>query len=79
MLRPLVDLVERGASLEVEIATTLLYGACHYPFRQVRDRVAALPEARRVEIIDLGMRHRGRHDELLREFRRRRSRCASTS
>jgi thymidylate synthase ThyX len=65
---PLVDLVERGPSLEVEIAATLLYGACHYPFRQVRDRIAALTEAKRVELIDLGMRHRGRHDELLRGF-----------
>jgi thymidylate synthase ThyX len=65
---PLVDLVERGPSLEVEIAATLLYGACHYPFRQVREYVAALPEAKRVELIDLGVRHRGRHDELLREF-----------
>lgn len=65
---PLVDLVERGPSLEVEIAATLLYSACHYPFRQVRDQVAALPEAKRIEIIDLGMRHRGRHDELLRGF-----------
>ena len=27
-----------------------------------------LPEARRDEIVDLGLRHRGRHDELLREF-----------
>jgi thymidylate synthase ThyX len=67
-LAPLVDLVERGPSLEVEIASTLLYGACHYPFSQVRDRVAALPEAKQVELIDLGMRHRGRHDELLRGF-----------
>lgn len=65
---PLVDLVERGPSLEVEIAATLLYGACHYPFRQVRDRVAALPEAKLFELIDLGVRHRGRHDELLRGF-----------
>jgi thymidylate synthase ThyX len=65
---PVVDLVERGPSLEAEIAATLLYGACHYPFRQIRDRVAALPEAKRVEIIDLGVRHRGRHDELLRGF-----------
>jgi thymidylate synthase ThyX len=65
---PVVDLVEGRESLEVEIAATLLYGVCHYPFRQVRDCVAALPEARRDEIVDLGLRHRGRHDELLREF-----------
>ena len=54
--------------LEIEIATTLLYGACHYPYRQIRDLVAALDEARRSEIIAPGPRHRGRHDELLREF-----------
>lgn len=65
---PLVDLVERTESLEAEIATTLLYGACHYPYRQLRDRVAALGEARINEIIALGTRHRGKHDELLREF-----------
>jgi hypothetical protein len=30
--------------------------------------VAALSDARRNEIVALGIRHRGRHDELLREF-----------
>jgi thymidylate synthase ThyX len=65
---PLVDLVDADPSLEVELATTLLYGACHYPYRQIRSHVAALPAARRNEIIALGTRHRGRHDELLREF-----------
>jgi thymidylate synthase ThyX len=65
---PVVDLLERSESLEVEIAATLLYGASHYSYRQIRDRVASLPEARREEIVDLGLRHRGRHDELLREF-----------
>ncbi len=65
---PVVDLVEGKESLEVEIAATLLYGACHYSYRQIRDHVAALSEVRRDEIVDLGLRHRGRHDELLREF-----------
>jgi thymidylate synthase ThyX len=65
---PVVDLVGRGPSLEVEIAATLLYGACRYSFRQVRDRVEALSGPQRNELIDLGFRHRGRHDELLREF-----------
>jgi thymidylate synthase ThyX len=65
---PLVDLVERGPSLEVEITATLLYGVCHYPFRQVRDRVAALSEAQRVELIDLGVRHRVGHDDVVRGF-----------
>jgi thymidylate synthase ThyX len=65
---PLVDLVDDADSIEVDLAATLLYAQCHYPYRQIRDRVAALPEARRNEIIALGVRHRGRHDELLREF-----------
>ena len=65
---PSVDLIDHDESLEVELATTLLYGACHYPYRQIRRHVAALSEARRGEIIALGTRHRGKHDELLREF-----------
>jgi thymidylate synthase ThyX len=65
---PSVDLVDHDESLEVELATTLLYGACHYPYRQIRRRVAAFSEARIGEIIALGTGHRGKHDELLREF-----------
>jgi thymidylate synthase ThyX len=65
---PAVDLIEGEETLEVELATTLLYGACHYPYRQIRRHVSALGEARRHEIIALGTRHRGKHDELLREF-----------
>ena len=65
---PLVDLVEKTESLEAEIAATLLYTNSHYPYRQLRDAMATLGEPRCVEIIVLGTRHRGRHDELLREF-----------
>jgi hypothetical protein len=65
---PLVDLVERTESLEVELAATLLYSASHHPYRQIRDLVAELPSARVTEIIDLGIRHRGKHDECLRTF-----------
>src|SRR6476646_5146604 len=61
---PLVDLVEDGP-LEVEIAATLIYSACHHSYRQVQERVQALTAAQRGEIIDLGMRRRGAHDELL--------------
>jgi thymidylate synthase ThyX len=64
---PLVDLIEDGP-LEVEIAATLLYSAGHYSYRQVRERVESLTAAQRDEIIDLGLRHRGPHDELLRSF-----------
>jgi len=65
---PLVDLVERTESLEVELAATLLYSASHHPYRQIRDLVADFPESRVTEIIELGFRHRGRHDESLRAF-----------
>jgi thymidylate synthase ThyX len=65
---PVVDLVERTESLEVELASTLLYSASHHPYRQIRDLVAALPEARVSEITALGLRHRGKHDESLRAF-----------
>ena len=50
------------------MAATLLYSACHHSYRQVTERVQALTAKQRSEIIDLGMRHRGRHDELLRSF-----------
>jgi thymidylate synthase ThyX len=65
---PLVDLVERTESLEVEIASTLLYSAAHHPYRQIRDLVAGFPASRVAEIIELGLRHRGKHDEALRAF-----------
>jgi thymidylate synthase ThyX len=65
---PIVDLVERTESLEAELAATLIYSVSHHPYRQIRDLVAALPAARVAEIIDLGVRHRGKHDELLRAF-----------
>lgn len=54
--------------LEVELAATLLYEHCHYPYRQVREAVESTGGERRQELIDLGMRHRGQHDELLRAF-----------
>ncbi len=64
----LVDLLEDDP-LEIELASTLLYEHCHYSYRQIRQEVEALGEARRHQIIDAGLRHRGRHDEMLRAFR----------
>ena len=64
---PLVDLLDDDA-LEIELATTLLYGHCHYSYRQLRRAVEGAGEARRREIVDLGLRHRGGHDELPRPF-----------
>ncbi|ADW69870.1 FAD-dependent thymidylate synthase [Granulicella tundricola] len=65
---PVVDLVEEGKSLEVELATSLLYPHCHYSYRQVRDRVAGLSGSGVMEVIEMGTRLRGRHDELLRAY-----------
>jgi thymidylate synthase ThyX len=65
---PVVDLVEPTETLEVELAATLLYSASHHSYRQIRDLVAELPEARVIEIVELGLRHRGKHDEALRAF-----------
>src|SRR5271154_6006356 len=63
-----VDLIDDVESLEVELATSLLYPNCHYSYRQLRRSVAALSAARLSELIGLGAKHRGRHDELLRAF-----------
>ena len=65
---PVVDLVERTETLEVELASTLLYSVSHHSYRQIRDLVAVLPESRINEIIETGLRHRGSHDEALRAF-----------
>jgi len=64
---PLVDLLD-SEPLEIELATTLLYAHCYYSYRQIREAVESAGDARRREIIDLGMRHRGKHDELPRTF-----------
>jgi thymidylate synthase ThyX len=65
---PAVDLLD-DEPLDVELASTLLYEHCQYSYRQVRRAVADVSDARRKEIIDAGLRHRGRHDEMLRPFR----------
>jgi thymidylate synthase ThyX len=66
--KAIVDLLD-DEPLEVEIATTLLYEHSHHSYRQIRQAVQVAGERRRREIIDLGLRHRGKHDEMLRAFR----------
>ncbi len=66
--KAIVDLLD-DEPLEVEIATTLLYEHCHHSYRQVRQALQVSGERYRREIIDLGLRHRGKHDEMLRGFR----------
>ncbi len=55
-------------SLEIDLATSLLYPHTHYRYAQLREAVGALPEARILELVALGTRHRGKHDELPRAF-----------
>ncbi len=66
--KAIVDLLDEEP-LEVEIATTLLYEHCHHSYRQVRQALQVSGERFRREIIDLGLHHRGKHDEMLRGFR----------
>jgi hypothetical protein len=66
--KAIVDLLDEEP-LEVEIAATLLYEHCHHSYRQVRQALQVSGERYRREIIDLGLRHRGKHDEMLRGFR----------
>src|SRR6202035_884611 len=66
--KAIVDLLDEEP-LEVEIASTLLYEHSHHSYRQIRQAVQVSGERYRREIIDLGLRHRGKHDEMLRGFR----------
>ena len=52
----------------MELATTLIYEHSHYSYRQIRQAIQGAGERIRREIIDLGLRHRGKHDEMLRAF-----------
>jgi thymidylate synthase ThyX len=63
-----VELLEDDP-LDIELACTLLYERCHYSYRQIRREVESLDGTKRLEIIDAGLRHRGRHDEMQRAFR----------
>jgi thymidylate synthase ThyX len=65
---PVVDLVEDSGALEVELATSLLYAESHYSWRQIQRTVAGLDSRKIAEIVALGVKHRGRHDELPRAF-----------
>ncbi len=62
-----VDLLDDD-QLEMELAATLLYEHSHHPYRQIREVLEGLGSRMQREIIDLGLRHRGKHDEMLRAF-----------
>ncbi len=65
---PLVDLIDDADTLELDLVTSLLYPVTQFPYRQIRNHVAALNAQKRDEIIEIAFQQRGRHDELLREF-----------
>ncbi len=54
--------------LDCEVAASLLYPLCHHSYRQIGEVLSGLPAARVTELVEMGLRRRGRHDELLREF-----------
>jgi len=55
-------------NLEIELAATLLYEHSHHPYEQILEVVGSLPVRIRQEIIDLGMKDRGRYDEVARAY-----------
>jgi thymidylate synthase ThyX len=64
---PAVDLLD-DEPLEIELATSLLYEHSEHSYRQIRARVEGLSSGERNGIIELGVKHRGRHDELLKPY-----------
>lgn len=64
----LVDLIEPHHPLD-ELTATLLYRVGHAPYRQILELVQSWTEKRKQETIEVALRRRGPHDELVREFR----------
>jgi thymidylate synthase ThyX len=63
-----LDLV-RPSDVTADIVATLLYPVTDRPFRELYELARGWPAARRAEVIDVALRSRSRHDELLRAFR----------
>jgi thymidylate synthase ThyX len=55
-------------TLEVELAATLIYEHSHHPYEEIVRVIESLSAARRAEVIDLGVKHRGLHDEVSRAY-----------
>jgi thymidylate synthase ThyX len=65
---PRVDLLKPDDVL-TEIAATLLYPVCDYPFSAIYEALRGWSTARRSEVLDVALKSRGSHDDLLRGFR----------
>lgn len=63
-----VDLIKPSDTL-TEIAATLLYPVCDYPFRTLYDAIGNWSTARKTEVIETAVRSRTSRDDLLRGFR----------
>ncbi|MBY0506812.1 MAG: FAD-dependent thymidylate synthase [Bryobacteraceae bacterium] len=63
-----VDLL-RPAELAADVVATLLYPVTHAPYRALYELAAGWSAARRAEVIGVALQSRGRHDELLANFR----------
>src|SRR2546422_450068 len=63
-----VELIEPHAPLD-ELVATLLYRVTIYPYRQLLDVVREWTEKEKEDLIEIALRRRGPHDELLQEFR----------
>jgi thymidylate synthase ThyX len=62
-----VELIDRHDPLN-ELAVTLLYRVSAYPYRQILAAVQDWQEKEKIELIDIALRRRTSHDELLKEF-----------
>lgn len=63
-----VELIQPNDAI-CEIAATLLYPVCEHPFRAIYETVREWSRDRRMEVLDIAVKSRGRRDDLLREFR----------
>src|SRR5207237_8024945 len=63
-----VELIEPHAPLD-ELAATLLYRVTVHPYRQILAVVQEWTEKEKEDLIEIALRRRGPHDELLQEFR----------
>lgn len=58
----------RPESLEVELAATLVYENSNHPYKQIVGLIAGLEPRIRKEVVALGVKHRGIHDEVSRPY-----------
>lgn len=63
-----IDLL-RPTELAADVVATLLYPVTHAPYRSLYDAAAGWSAARRAEVIEVALRSRGKHDDLLSNFR----------